>query len=333
MREGEKGQMAREDREERQAAKAERQAAREERRNMREAMVEDPQVRAKAEDFVTRYTSGNPYEDYDEDEAVEMFEMVRAEATPEELREALAETIKNFTPEQKAAFAAALQGGADAGEGHGAMGLKAGGGDEAQGQRMGLGGGLGDLMAGAGQMQQRGGQPQGGVGMDDMLGGLLGGLLGGGMAGGMPGGGMAQMQNPAQSPFGSLLGGLLGSAGQPMQQRPQAGGGDPIGSLLGGLLGSGAMKSPQGFGQMPGQQAGGDPLSQILGGLLGGGAQAQQRMPMPKQDPFAQMFGGQMPQQQMPQQQQQGGMNSALMKMLMGGMAAFAMKKVLSGGR
>ncbi|MGI9253644.1 MAG: hypothetical protein ACR2J8_07850, partial [Thermomicrobiales bacterium] len=157
-------------------------------------------------------------------------------------------------------------------------------------------------------------------------------LMGGAAGGQMP-------QNPASSPFGSILGGLLGSAGQPMQQRPQAGGNDPIGSLLGGLLGSGMMQQPQGFGQMPGQQAQGGGMGDILGGLLGGG---QARQPMPKQDPFAQMFGGQMPQgmpQQMPQgmpQQQQpqgGGMNSALMKMVMGGMAAFAMKKVLSGGR
>lgn len=321
--------MAHEDRAERQAAKAEKQAAREERKRMRDALVEDPQVRAKAEDFVTRYTSGNPFEDYDENEAVEMFEMVREEASPEELREALAETIRNFTPEQKAAFAAALQGGAAGGEGHGAMGLKAPGGGADQ--KMGVGGGLGDLMSGAGQMQpQRGGQPAGGMGMDDMLGGLLGGLLGGGMAGGgMPGG---QMQSPAQSPFGSILGGLLGSAGQPMPQRPQMGN-DPIGGLLGGLLGSGTMKAPQGFGQMPAQQQGGDPIGQILGGLLGG-AQPQQRMPMPKQDPFSQMFGGgQMPQMQQMPQQQQGGMNSALMKMVMGGMAAFAMKKILSGGR
>jgi hypothetical protein len=309
--------MAREDKAERQAARAEKQAAREERRAMRQALVEDPQVRAKAEDFVTRYTSGNPYEDYDDTEAVEMFEMVRAEATPEELREALEETIRHFTPEQKQAFAAALS--QQGGEGAGAMGLRAGGESGDESQRMGVGGGLGDLMAGAGQMQPRGGAQQAGPGLDDLLGGLLGGAMGGGM-----------QQAPSASPFGSLLGGLLGSAGQPMQQRPQAGN-DPIGSLLGGLLGGGTMQAPQGFGQMPGQQpaqAQGGGMADILGGLLGGGTQQQ----MPRQDPFSQMFGGGAAPQQMPQQQQ-GGMNSALMKMLMGGMAAYAMKKVLSGGR
>ncbi|MGI9254925.1 MAG: hypothetical protein ACR2J8_14360, partial [Thermomicrobiales bacterium] len=197
--------MAHEDKADRQAAKAERQAAREERKSMRTTMVEDPQVRAKAEDFVNRYTSGNPFEDYDEDEAVQMFEMVREETSPEELRAALEETIRNFTPEQKQAFAAAMQQQADGS--HAAFGLKAPGGDAGESQKMGVGGGLGDLMAGAGGMQPQRGQQAapGGMGMDDMLGGLLGSLMGGAAGGQMP-------QNPASSPFGSILGGLLGSA-------------------------------------------------------------------------------------------------------------------------
>jgi len=283
---------------------------------MRAAMVEDPQVRAKAEDFVNRYTTGNPYEDYDEREAAEMFEMVRAEASPEELREALQETIRNFTPEQKRAFEAAVS--QQGGDAAGAMGISASGGHGEAAQRQGVGGNLGDVMAGSGQLRPTGGQRSsagaGGSGLDDMLGGLFGGTAGGGQ------------QAPSSSPFGGLLGGLLGSAGQPLpqQHRPQAGN-DPIGGLLGGLLGGGLVQPPQGYAGQQSQTGGG--IGDILGGLFGGG----QQQPMPRQDPFSQMFGGQ--QMQQPNVAPDSGMNSALMKMVLGGVAAFAMKRILSGGR
>ena len=272
--------------------RAQRKAERAERKALRDALRENPEARARAEKFVTDYTKGNPYDDYTDAEAVEAFEYVRAEATPAELHEALRETIKHFTPEQQAAFMAMMQGDDDTSP---AMGIAGKGGPS----------GLGNI--------------------DDVLGGLIDPrnqtLKGGGK------------QAPS-SPFASVLGGLLGSGGMPAPQSmpaPNAMGNDPIGTLLGGLLGGG-------MGGMGGGAQANDPLGSLLGGLLGGGAAPQKRN-MPAQDPFAQMFGGLLgggsgqpmgnPYKQA-KPEQKAGMDSAMMKMIMGGIAAFAMKKMLS---
>ncbi len=270
--------------------RAQRKAERAERKALRDALRENPEARARAEKFITDYTKGNPYDDYTDAEAVEAFEYVRAEATPAELQEALRETVKHFTPEQQAAFVAMMSGSDDLSP---AMGIGAKGG---------------------------GNQPLGNI--DDLLGGLID-----PRQQQMKGGG----GKAPDSPFATILGGLLGSAGQPAPQgfpAPNAMGNDPIGTLLGGLLG----------GMGGGQPAANDPLGGLLGTLLGGGAAPQKRN-MPAQDPFAQMFGGLLgggsgqpmgnPYKQA-KPDQKAGMDSAMMKMIMGGIAAFAMKKMLS---
>jgi hypothetical protein len=115
---------------------------------MREALQSDPQLRSRADDFVRRYTTGDPRQGYDDGEAAEMFEMVRANSTPQDLQEALQATVRNLPPDQQQEVARMLQ--AEGGE--------------SGGQRMGIGGS--------------------GGGIGDLLGGLLGGGMGGGMMGG-----------------------------------------------------------------------------------------------------------------------------------------------------
>lgn len=270
--------FAQDDRDERRAARAERQAAREERRAgkdggdgqaasreerraARQALRDDPQMRARAQDFVSRYTAGDPREGYDDQEAVEMFERVREEATPEEMQAALRDTVRNMTPAQRQQFEQLLG---------------AGGG----GARMGIGGGSGG-------------------GLDDLLGGLLG---GGAMAGGSTGG----------SPFGSLLGGLLGGAGQPMPAYERSSS-DPIGGMLGALMGGGQANPYAGQrGGTAAAQSSGGGLGDLLGGLFGGG----QQEPRQSGRGYAQA-------------QPAGGDMSGLMKVLLGGIAAFAMKQML----
>ncbi|MCC6313628.1 MAG: hypothetical protein IT337_06415, partial [Thermomicrobiales bacterium] len=78
-----------EEREARRAERAERQAERTQRRSARQALREDPKARQQAEQFVNRYTSGNPAEGYDLHEAASMFDRVRGDLTPEEMRQAL----------------------------------------------------------------------------------------------------------------------------------------------------------------------------------------------------------------------------------------------------
>ena len=139
----------------------------------------------------------------------------------------------------------------------------------------------------------RGGSQAGG-GMDDMLGGLFGGLFGGGTA----------QPDPYPQP----------------RQMPQGQGGfgadDMLGGLLGGLLGGG-MSQPQSRGY---NQPDTNPFDDLLGGMFGGGGTGASE--------------GQYRQQP----QAQGGgvdeiLSSPLGKAVLGGIAAFAMKEMMSGRR
>ena len=210
-----------------------------------------PEERAQAEDFIQRYTTGNPTEGFSSEEAVGYLQQLRGEVPPEVMQRAAVETVRNLPDEQRKQFAEMLQrrqagsgmvtiertGEARAAEGRGEA--QGGGMDDMFGSL--FGGLLGGGMAQPAPQPQR--QPQGGApGMDDMLGGLLGGLLGGGAAQAPQGRGS---QSQASDPFGDLLGGLLGGGmaapePEPQRQQPQAQAGG-IGDILGSPLGKAVL--------------------------------------------------------------------------------------------
>ena len=134
---------------------------------------------------------------------------------------------------------------------------------------------------------------QAGGGTDDLLGGLFGGLFGGGMAQPEP------YPQPRQAPQGQ--GGF--------------GADDMLGGLLGGLLGGGmAQQQPRGY-----SQSDNNPFDDLFGGMFGGGD--DEVVPQRRQQPQA----------------QSGGvdeiLSSPLGKAVLGGIAAFAMKEMMDGGR
>ncbi len=228
----------------------------------------------KAQDFINRYTTGNPAEGFDSEEAVTYLRQIRGEVPPEVLQRAAVATVQNLPDEQRKAFAEMLQ---RRQQGSGMVTI----------ERTGA----------ARETQGRGAAQSGGdVGMDDMLGGLFGSLFGGGMA------------QPAPQP-------------QPQTQQAPGGMGmdDMLGGLLGSLLGGGAP-APQGR-----NTPASDPFGDVLGSLLGGDAALPSPAPAPRE-------------RQQPQAQEQGGgigdiLGSPLGKAVLGGIAAYAMKEMMGGGR
>jgi hypothetical protein len=223
-----------------------------------------PEEVAQAEDFINRYTTGNPSEGFSSEEAVNYLRQVRSEAPPEVMQRAAVETVRNLPDDQRKAFAEMLQrrqagsgmvtiertGEARAAEGRG--GAQAGGGMDDM-----LGGLFGGLFGGGGGMTQpepypqprQAPQGQGGFGADDMLGGLLGGLLGGGMTQQQPRGSSQSDNNP----FDDLLGGMFGGGDDEQEpqrrQQPQSQGGgvdeilsSPLGKAVLGGIAAFAMK-------------------------------------------------------------------------------------------
>lgn len=228
----------------------------------------------RAQDFINRYTTGDPTEGFSSEEAVSYLQQLRGEVPPEVLQRAAVATVQNLPDNQRKAFAEMLQrrqqgagmvtiertGEARATQGRG--GAQAGG-DAGMDDL--LGGLFGSLLGGG--MAQPAPQPQprpqaqqapsGGLGMDDVLGGLLGSLLGGGAAPAPQGRGA-----PANDPFGDLLGGMLGGgmAPEPQRQQPQPqaqtqGGGigdilsSPLGKAVLGGIAAFAMKEMMGQGR------------------------------------------------------------------------------------
>jgi hypothetical protein len=215
------------------------------RRRRRQMSAEET---ARAEDFINRYTTGNPSEGFTSEEAVGYLRQLRGEVPPEVMQRAAAETVRNLPADQRKAFAEMLerrQAGTGmvtierTGQTRATEGREAapGGTDDLFGSL--LGGLLGGSQPPAPPPSRPAPQSPGGAGLDDMLGGLLGGLLGGGAAAEpAPRGRTAQ----ASDPFDDLLGGLLGggmAAPEPdprnrQQPQQQAGGvGDILGSPLG----------------------------------------------------------------------------------------------------
>jgi hypothetical protein len=221
-----------------------------------------PEEVAQAEDFINRYTTGNPSEGFSSEEAVNYLRQVRSEAPPEVMQRAAMETVRNLPDDQRKAFAEMLQrrqAGAgmvtiertgEARAAQGRSGGQAGGGMDDM-----LGGLFGGLFGGSPSQPEPYPQPrqtpqgQGGFGADDMLGGLLGGLLGGGMAQQQPRGTSQPDTNPLDDLFGGLFGGGDDEATPRQRQQPQAqsGGVDeilssPLGKAVLGGIAAFAMK-------------------------------------------------------------------------------------------
>jgi hypothetical protein len=221
----------------------------------------NPEEVAQAEDFINRYTTGNPSEGFSSEEAVNYLRQVRSEAPPEVMQRAAVETVRNLPDDQRKAFAEMLQR-RQAGSGMVTI-ERTGEARAAEGRGGQVGGGTDDLLGGlfgglfGGGMAQpepypqprQAPQGQGGFGADDMLGGLLGGLLGGGMTQ-QPRG----YSQPDNNPFDDLFGGMFGGGDEPTRTQPrqqpqaqQSGGVDeilssPLGKAVLGGIAAFAMK-------------------------------------------------------------------------------------------
>lgn len=87
------------------AADPEREARREARRQ-RQA---DQEHRRKRDDFVERYTTGDPTEGFTTEEAIAYLREMRDEMTPAEFRAAMQKTLEHLPPSQREDFVAIMQ--------------------------------------------------------------------------------------------------------------------------------------------------------------------------------------------------------------------------------
>jgi len=185
----------------------------------------------KPDDFVQRYTTGNPNEGYTTEEARDRFQKVMKTASPEQIQMAAKKTVANLPEDQRKELSQMIQ-------------------DRQQGKNM--------VQIDRTGNASTGGQ-SGAGGLDDVLGGLLGGSGGGGL-GDILGGLLGGASSGGGSGMGDILGGLLGGGSddpRPQNQptsrsqsgavEQQASGGGGIGDLLGGLL-----SGPQGKAIMGG---------------------------------------------------------------------------------
>jgi hypothetical protein len=178
--------------------------------------------KAKARDFINRFSQGDPSEGYSKEEAAQHLQTALQKASPETIQRATRQAVENLNPDQRAQFAEMLKQ-RQAGQGMVQINRTSdGGGTQTGAASGGDGGGLDDILGGL-----LGGGGAAGGGLGGILGGLLGGASGGSSGGG--GGGL-----------GNILGGLLGGGGDQKadsspgfaQADASGGGGD---SLLGGL--------------------------------------------------------------------------------------------------
>jgi hypothetical protein len=137
---------------------------------------DDTMRRGRAQDFVSRYEQGAPWDNISGDEALHNYQNVSQRLSPQEYEESAAEAFQRMSPQERAQFAQLLQqqGGGQFGGGsyddprqlaqltsqfqqqnQGGLGSLFGGG--------GSGGGLGSMLGGSG------GGSGGGGGMGDML--------------------------------------------------------------------------------------------------------------------------------------------------------------------
>lgn len=213
-----------------------------------------PEEAAQAQDFIQRYTTGDPTEGFSSEEAIGYLRQMQGQVPPEVMQRAAVATVQNLPDNQRKAFAEMLE---RRQQGQGMVTIeRTGQTREAEGRGGGQGGDMNDVLGGlfgsllGGDMaqpmprQQQPRQAPGGFGADDMLGGLLGTLLGGGMAQPAPSG----RGGAADDPFGDLFGSLLGGGMEmpapepqaPRRQQPQEQGGG-IGDILGSPLGKAVL--------------------------------------------------------------------------------------------
>ena len=187
--------------------------------------------KAKAQDFINRYQTGNPTEGYTEQEAIEQLQAVAKVATPEQMQAAFQHSVANLPENERAQFNQMLQ---DRKAGTGMIDIERSGDRKEVNSRDSSGGG--DSM-----------------GLDDLLGGLLGGMAGGSAGSSGGGGGL-----------GDILGGLLGGASGGSSS---SGGG--LDDILGGMMGGGAAAAPAAESKDSGGGGLGDLLSGFLGSPAG----------------------------------------------------------------
>jgi hypothetical protein len=126
--------------------------------------------KAKAEDFINRYSTGDPSEGYTEEEAETYFKEATAGASPEQVQQAVKQSLEAMPEDQRAQFEEMLK------------------------QRQ-AGKGMVDIQRSgertpAGEASAQGAAAGGdSAGLDDLLGGLLGGLTGGSTGATASGGG------------------------------------------------------------------------------------------------------------------------------------------------
>lgn len=170
--------------------------------------------KAQAEDFINRYQTGKPSEGYSEQEAVAAFQEAAKVASPEQMQQALKQSVANLPEDERAQFNQMLQ------------------------QRE-AGTGMIDIQR-SGERTATTGRDAASAsadapGLDDLLGGLLGGMSG--SSGGSGGGGLGDI-------LGGLLGGAAGAAGTSgATAAPADDSGGGIGDLISGFLGSSAGKA------------------------------------------------------------------------------------------
>src|SRR6478735_6271062 len=117
-------------------------------------------------DFVKRYTTGDPNEGYSEEEAKQQFQKVLKTASPDQIQMAFKKTVENLPENQRAELGQMVK-------------------DRQQGKNL-------VQIQHTGDGPSAAGTQGGGGGLDDVLGGLLGGSGGGGLGdilGGLLGGG------------------------------------------------------------------------------------------------------------------------------------------------
>jgi hypothetical protein len=154
---------------------------------------DDDSQRIKAQDFISRYEQGSPYDNIADDEVVNNYQSVAGRLSPQEFEDSAAEAYANLSPEERRQFAQYLQeqGGDDyphtddprqlarytsrmqSQQPDGLAGLLGGGG--LGGMLGGGGGGLGGMLGGAvgGESQGRG---QGGMMQNPMAKAVMGGI-------------------------------------------------------------------------------------------------------------------------------------------------------------
>jgi len=84
-------------------------AEREARREARRQRKADPDRRRKRDDFVERYSTGDPSEGFTTAEALEHLQEMRNEMTPAEFRAAMQKTLEHLPPNQRDDFLAIMQ--------------------------------------------------------------------------------------------------------------------------------------------------------------------------------------------------------------------------------